>query len=141
MNCVYLFKMGEVSPIKDDQDQYLSIYPVMMGLIIDDREETDESVYHLSSFDVRAWCALPFGLDYYMEYTDISTEEIVLDGVVNWMLFEVIHCLLSQVSLCMQVTEVLPSREDDRLKSGPMLIDELLLWIDELDRILLNKMN
>lgn len=139
MNCVYLFKIGEISPIKDDPDQYLSVYPVMMGLTIDDKEETEESVYHLTSFDVRSWCKLSFGIDHFMEYTDIFTEEIVLDGVVNWMLFEVIHCILSQVSLSMQVTEIVPPRDDDRLKSGPMLIDELLLWIDELDRILLNK--
>jgi len=139
MNCVYLFKIGESTPIKDEENNYLSVYPVIMGLDINDDEDTEEDVYHLTSFDVRLWCTLPIGIDYYMEYTDISTEEIVLDGVVNWTFFEVIHCLLSQVSLCLQVTEVIPVREDSKMKSGPMLIDELLLWIDELDRILLTK--
>jgi len=139
MNCIYLFKIGEITPIKDDENEYLSIYPVMMGLDINDDEESEESVYHLASFDVRSWCSLPFGIDYFMEYTDVSTEEIVLDGVINWMLFEVIHSLLLQVSICMQVTEAIPAREDSKLKSGPMLIEELLLWIDELDRIFLTK--
>lgn len=139
MNCVYLFKIGEITPIKDDPNEYLSIYPVMMGLNINDDEDSEESVYHLTSFDVRAWSSLPFRIDYFMEYTDVSTEEIVLDGVVNWMFFEVIHCLLLQVSLCMQVTKVIPTKEDNQLKSGPMLIEELLLWIDELDRIFLTK--
>jgi hypothetical protein len=110
----------------------------MMGLKIDDEIE-EESVYHLTSFDVRAWCSLPFGIDFFMEYTDITNEEILLDGVMKWMLFEVIHCILSQVSLSMQVTESLQAKDDSCLHSGPMLIEEMFAWIDELDRILLTK--
>lgn len=138
MNCVYLFKIGEVRPIKDEEDLYMSVYPIMMGLQIDDKLE-EKTGYHLTSFAVKSWCVLPFGIDHFMEYTDITNEEIVLEGFTKWMFFEVIHTIISQISLSMQVTESLQTKENSLLHSGPMLIEELMAWLDELDRILLTK--
>jgi hypothetical protein len=126
--------MGEVVPVKDDEIDYLNTYTVLMGLFVEDNAETDK-VYHLSAFDVRDWIDLPFTIDNFMEYTDVQTEEVLLNGLTEWKFFEVIHAILSQITLTLQLLQVTSSVEVKKLESGPMLIGELFVWLDDLDRI------
>lgn len=136
INCTYLFKIGKVSPANDENFDFLSVYPVMMGLIMEGSEVGD-TAYHLSSYDVRSWCKLPVGLDLYIEYADSEEDDVVFDGLIQWMFFEIIHTIISQMSLCMQVTKVAQVKEENILASGPIEIDELFNWLNELDNILL----
>jgi len=137
MNAVYLFKMGKVFPVKDEEIDYLSTYSVLMGLFVEENVEEDK-VYHLSAFDVRDWVDLPFAIDSFMEYTDVQTEEILLNGLIDWKFFEVIHAVLNQITLTFQIRQMTSTVDLKKLESGPMLIGELLVWIDELDRIFAN---
>lgn len=134
MNVIYLFKMGEVIPVKDEEIDYLSTYSVLMGLFVEENVEEDK-VYHLSAFDVRDWVDLPFAIDNFMEYTDVETEEVLLNGLIDWKFFEIIHAVLNQITLTFQVMQMTSTVDLKKLESGPMLIGELFVWIDELDRI------
>ena len=138
MNILYLFKIGEVTPIKDETLEFINIYPVIMGVSVKDGEE-EEGVHHLSSFDVRDWLDLPLAIDSFIEFTNIAEDEIEMEGLISWQLFEVINTILSQISLTLQITNALITKDSNKLESGPMLIEELFIWLDELDSILLSK--
>ena len=139
MNCVYLFKMGEASPIEDEEYPYLHIYPVLMGLMIEDNLES-ENVFHLSPYDIRDWCDLELGIDGFLDFTDIETDDVLFTGIVDWKLYEMICAILSQVSISMLVTQTTKVKElKSPLESGPLTFSDLLIWFDDLDRILLSK--
>ncbi len=134
MNVIYLFRMGEVVPVKDDDLDYLNTYTVLMGLFVEENVEEDK-VYHLSGFDVRDWVDLPFAIDNFVEYTDVQTEEVMLNGLTEWKFFEVVNAVLSQITLTLQLMKMTSSAEVKKLESGPMLIGDLFVWLDDLDRI------
>jgi hypothetical protein len=138
MNVLYMFKIGEASPLVDDDRLFYNMYPVLMGIYTTEEIE-EEDIYHLSSYDIRTWCDLPFAIDGSFEFTNITNEELVLDGVISWTLYEVLTCVLSQLSVTMQITETIPIKANSTILCGPILIGELLIWFEDLDRILLSK--
>jgi hypothetical protein len=138
MNCIYLFKMGEVIPVENQELMFYNIYPVLMGLNIVDEIE-GEDVYHLSSHDLRSWCDLQFGIDGFFEYVDVTNDELVMEGIIAWQLFEVIGSILSQISITLQVTQTIKIGDRSKLETGPMKMEELYVWFEELDQILLGK--
>lgn len=135
LNVIYLFKIGELLPA-DKEYNLLRITPVIMGIYLED-EINDEDVYHLSSFPIGNWSDLPIAVDYFMEYVDSQSDEPVLSGVVSWNFFEIVHTILSQISLTLRIMEIVPVKVGSNLESGPMTITELFNWITDLDRILL----
>ena len=139
MNCVYLFKMGEASEIEDEEYPYLHVYPVLMGLLIENNLES-ENVFHLSPYDIRDWCDLELGIDGFLDFTDTETEDILFTGIVGWKLYEMICAILSQVSISMLVTQTTKVKElKSPLESGPLTFSDLMIWFDDLDKILLSK--
>lgn len=134
MNFIYLFKIGEAVPISNGDSSYLNNYSVIMGLFVEEGSEEDE-VYHLSAFEINQWIDTPVILDNFIEYTDVQNDEVILEGLADWKFFEVIHTILSQISLTVQVKKMTSSIEIKKLESGPMLISELFSWFDELDKI------
>ena len=137
MDGVYLVKIGESSPIEDDVP-LLNIYTALMGIRTDE-SENDVEVIYLSSYDINSWCDLPFSIDQFAEFTDITNENIVFEGYLSWQFFEVIAAILSQLTISVQVTKSIQVKENNNTASGPMTLEELFVWFDELDRILLLK--
>lgn len=138
MNVLYLFKIGELSTIPDDELKLVSTYSVLMGLNTDAVLEK-EDVYHLSSYSVIDWIDLPLMIDDFIEYIDVDTQQAILTGVLDFHLYEIIFTILSQIALTLQVKNAVSSMETKQLTSGPMTVDELFAWFGELDRILLSK--
>jgi len=134
INHLYLFKIGEILPASEEY-QLIRTTPVLMGVYIENEVES-ENVYSLSSFPIEDWIDLPISIDYFMEYIDSESEELIMNGLTTWHFFEVIHTVLAQLSVTLRITETLPV-SNSKIKSGPLTISELLGWLNELDRILL----
>jgi hypothetical protein len=138
INFIYLFKIGEASPIPEEDYMFYSMYPVLMG-VYESEEIESEDIYHLSSYDIRIWCDLPFAIDGFFEYTDLTNDETVMHGITDWTLYEVILGILSQLAVSLQITKTIPITENSTIDTGPVQIAELLTWLEDLDRILLSK--
>jgi hypothetical protein len=133
---IYLVRIAEAVPTVQDEEEFnfLSTYPILVGL--KEVEDADEDeVFSLSSIDFLDWCDLPFELDDYVEYINPVTEEVLFEGVMNWALTEVIGAVLSQTSVTLQIMQnsIISAKEDE----GPVEIDAVFKWFDDLDRILL----
>jgi hypothetical protein len=136
-NSVCLVKIAESIPTKqmDEDINFLSTYPVLVGIQeIDETGENDE-VFSLSTIDFLDWCDLPFEIDDYVEYLDQVTEEVLFDGVMNWTLGEIIGSILSQTSVTLQVMQ--NSISSPASNGEPVDIESIFNWFDDLDRILL----
>lgn len=147
-DCVILFKIGEVGHVIEEGDElnFLNNYTVLMGLeLVGDEDDenndgSDDNLHHLSEIDFKDWCDLPLGVDDYLEYVDVETEEVMFEGLVNWSLHEFISCVLSQVSITLQVRESVSEHSSKSpIESGPIQIEDLFDWIDDLDKIMLHK--
>lgn len=138
INTLYLFKIGEINYVQDEELPLINIYPVLVGLYERENEIINEDVYYLSTYDVRNWVDHRIEIDDLIEFTNVSTAEVETTGLINWNFFEMISTILYQVSISFQVSKAILVN-NDQLVSGPMLIDELFIWIDELDRIFLNR--
>lgn len=140
INTLYLFKIGEINYVQDEELPLINIYPVLVGLYERENEIVNEDVYYLSTYDVRNWVDHRIEIDDLIEFTNVSTSEVETTGLITWNFFEIISTVLYQVSVSFQVSKaIILVNNEDQLASGPMLIDELFIWIDELDRIFLNR--
>jgi hypothetical protein len=134
---VYLVRIAESIPTVDNDEEFnfLSSYPVLVGIKeVDESSENDE-VYSLSTIDFLDWCDLPFEIDDYVEYINPTTEEVVFEGVMNWTLNELIGTILSQTAVTMQIMKNSVSTTSET--EGPLEIKAVFNWMDDLDRILL----
>jgi hypothetical protein len=134
---IYLVRIAEAVPTVqgDEQFNFLSSYPILVGLKEIDETGDNDEVYSLSAIDFLDWCDLPFEIDDYVEYINPATEEVMFEGVMNWTLSELIGTILSQTSVTLQVMQ--NSVFSAGPKEGPVEIDSIFSWIDDLDRILL----
>lgn len=134
---VYLVKIAEATPTvqNDEEFNFLSMYPVLIGLKEVDETGDNDEVFSLTSIDFLDWCDLPFELDDYIEYINPANEEVLFEGVMNWTLGEVIGTILSQTSVTLQIMQnsVIPSDSTGE----PVQIDSIFKWFEDLDRVLL----
>lgn len=119
----------------EESFNFLSTYPVLVGLVESVDEDEEEDPIALSSIDFLNWCDLPFELDDYVEYIDPSTEEVLFEGVMNWTLGEILSTIVSQSSISIQVSQSVSV--DSIEPSEPVHIDSVFQWIEDLDRIFL----
>lgn len=146
-DCVVLFKIGEVGKVKEGDEtlNFLNRYTILMGLeLVGEDDETNDgshdNLHHLSEIDFKDWCDLSLGIDDYLEYVDSETEDVLFEGLINWSLEEFINCVLSQVSITLQIRQSVSEHSSKSpIESGPIQIDDLFDWIDDLDKILLHK--
>jgi hypothetical protein len=136
---ICLVRIAEATPTTQGEEEFnfLSTYPVLIGLVESIDESEEEDPIPLSSIDFLSWCDLPFELDDYVEYIDPTTEEVLFEGVMNWTLGEILSTIISQSSISIQVSQSVSV--DSIEPSDPVHIDSVFQWIEDLDRILLKK--
>lgn len=118
-----------------EEVNFLNWYPVLIGIDqLDETGENDEA-HSLSAIDFLDWCDLPLEVDDYIEFLNPETEEIAFEGIMNWTLGELVGAVISQISTALQVnqTAIANSNPD----SGPLQMDSIFDWLDDLDRIFL----
>jgi hypothetical protein len=120
----------------DEEFNFLSTYPVLVGLTSSVEEDDDEdNTVSLSSLDFLSWCDFPFEIDDFVEYINPETEDVVFDGVMNWTLGEILSTILSQSSISIQVSQSVSI--DSIEPSDPVEMSDVFQWLDDLDRIFL----
>jgi hypothetical protein len=131
---VYLIKLADAIPTKQEEEFiFLNSYPVLLGVTEDDETVEDDELYSLSSMNFLDWCDLPIGVDDFLEYIDSETEDTLLEGMINWTLYEALSAILHQISVTIQInqTSIVNSNPD----SGPIQMADVFEWLDDLDRI------
>jgi hypothetical protein len=140
---VFLIKIAELKQIAENDEtvDFLSIYPVLMGLQVINEEDPESDVLHpLAKIDFENWCDLPIIADDWLEFVDAQTSEVKFECVVNWTFSEIISTILSQIAVTLQVTQAVSKNSTNApLKEGPVEISHIWDWLHDLDTIFLNK--
>ena len=133
----FVIKIADSIPtVADDEDTYfISWYPVLVGIEEMDETVDEERVHSLSSIDFLDWCDLPLEVDDYIEFLNPETEEVHFEGIMNWTLHDIISAVLGQISITLQVGQ--KSITKTGLDEGPLQMDSIFDWLDDLDRIFL----
>lgn len=137
---VYLIKLADSIPMNQDEEDFnfLNTYSVLMGLEVIDEIGDNDELHSLSTLDLFDWCDLPLGIDDYIEYVNPTTDEVLFEGVMNWTLYDVISTVLSQIATTLQITAATSMiSAKSQVESGPLRIQDVLDWIDDLDKVFL----
>jgi hypothetical protein len=140
---VFLLKIADLKKINqnDQAIDFLSIYPVLMGLEIVNEEDPESDVLHpLSQINFENWCDLPILADDWLEIVDSQDSSVKFECVINWTFSEIISTILSQAAITLQITQAVSKNSTVQpVQAGPVEISHVWDWLHDLDTIFLNK--
>jgi hypothetical protein len=133
----FLIKIADSIPTVSGEEEtnFINWYPVLVGIEQIDETGEEDTAHSLSSIDFLDWCDLLLEVDDYIEFLNPETEESQFEGIMNWTLQEILTALLGQVSTTLQVNQTSIAKSNP--EEGPLQMEAIFDWIDDLDRIFL----